>query len=51
VVAGNLQKDVGGLRQTVADSFAGPPAEAARKQKANAKSLQYEGYSGRRSKN
>jgi Ca-activated chloride channel family protein len=51
VVAGNLEKDVGGLRQTVADSFAGPPAAAAQKQKANAKSLQYEGYSGRRSKN
>jgi Ca-activated chloride channel homolog len=51
VVAGNLEKDVGALRQTVADSFAGPPAEAARKQKANAKSLQYEGYQGRRSKN
>ena len=51
VVTGNLEKDVGGLRQTVVDSFAGPPAEAAKKQKANAKSLQYEGYQGRRSKN
>jgi Ca-activated chloride channel family protein len=51
VVAGNLEKDVGALRQTVVESFAGPPAEAARKQKANAKSLQYEGYQGRRSKN
>ena len=51
VVSGNLEKDVGGLRRTVADSFAGPPAAAAVKQKANAKSLQYEGYQGRRSKN
>ncbi|HAA05768.1 MAG TPA: hypothetical protein DCE18_20720 [Syntrophobacteraceae bacterium] len=49
-VTQNLEKDVGALRQTVADSFAGPPAEGARKQKANAKSLQYEGYQGRRSK-
>ncbi len=50
-VTHNLDKDVGALRQTVADSFAGPPAVAAEKQKANAKSLQYEGYQGRRSKN
>jgi Ca-activated chloride channel family protein len=50
-VTGNLGKDVESLRQTVADSFAGAPAEAAEKQKANAKSLQYEGYQGRRSKN
>lgn len=50
-VTGNLEKDVGSLRRTVLDSFAGAPAEAAEKQKANAKSLQYEGYQGRRSKN
>ena len=49
-VTHNLDKDVGALRQTVAESFAGPPAVAAEKQKANAKSLQYEGYQGRRSK-
>jgi Ca-activated chloride channel family protein len=49
-VTNNLDKDVGALRQTVAESFAGPPAVAAQKQKANAKSLQYEGYQGRRSK-
>ena len=50
-VTSNLEKDVGSLRRTVVDSFAGAPAEAAQKQKANAKSLQYEGYQGRRSKN
>ena len=50
-VTRNLEKDLGALRQTVADSFAGAPAVAAEKQKANAKSLQYEGYQGRRSKN
>jgi Ca-activated chloride channel homolog len=50
-VTHNLDKDVGALRQTVTESFAGPPAVAAEKQKANAKSLQYEGYQGRRSKN
>lgn len=50
VVSSNLEKDLGALRQTVEDSFAGPPAEAAMKQKANSKSLQYEGYQGRRSK-
>lgn len=51
VVSGNLEKDLGALRRTVEDSFAGPPAEAAVKQKASSKSLQYEGYQGRRSKN
>lgn len=49
-VKSNLESDIGALRRTVLDSFAGPPAEAAVKQKANAKSLQYEGYQGRRSK-
>lgn len=51
VVKSNLDKDVGALRRTVEDSFAGPPAEAAAKRKASSKSLQYEGYQGRRSKN
>jgi Ca-activated chloride channel family protein len=50
VVSGNLEKDLGTLRRTVEDSFAGPPAEAAMKQKANSKNLQYEGYQGRRAK-
>ncbi|MHC1743477.1 MAG: VWA domain-containing protein [Syntrophobacteraceae bacterium] len=50
VVSGNLEKDLGALRRTVEDSFAGPPAEAAMKQKANSKSLQFEGYQERRSK-
>ncbi len=49
-VAGNLEKDVGALRRTVADSFSGSAAEAAQKQKANSKTLQYEGYQERRSK-
>lgn len=51
VVSGNLEKDVGELRRTVTDSFACSPAESAVKQKANAKSLQYQGYQERRSKN
>ncbi|MEN6441719.1 MAG: VWA domain-containing protein [Syntrophobacter sp.] len=49
-VSGNLDKDVGALRRTVVDSFSGPSAEAAHKQKANAKILQYEGYQERRAK-
>lgn len=50
-VAGNLEKDVQGLRQSVTDSFIGTPAQQAYKQKVNAKSMQFEGYQGRRSKN
>ena len=44
----NLETDLKDLRHRVADSFSGPPAAAAEKQKAGAKALQYEGYSERR---
>ena len=44
----NLETDLKELRHRVADSFSGPPAAAAEKQKAGAKALQYEGYSERR---
>ena len=40
-----LQQD---LKTMVKDTFAGSPAAVQQKQKANAKSLQYEGYKGRR---
>jgi Ca-activated chloride channel family protein len=48
-VADNLDKDVGELRDTVQDTFSGKPAAVQRKQKINAKALQYEGYQGQRS--
>jgi Ca-activated chloride channel family protein len=44
----NLETDLKDLRHRVADSFSGPPAAAAEKQKAGAKALQYEGYTERR---
>jgi hypothetical protein len=44
----NLETDLKDLRNRVAESFSGPPAAAAEKQKAGAKALQYEGYSERR---
>ncbi len=47
-VAGNLEKDLKNLRDTVADTFSGKESEVKEKQKINAKALQYEGYSGRR---
>ena len=47
-VARNLDEDLTDLRGVVKETFAGKPAEVARKQKKNAKVLQYEGYSGRR---
>ena len=46
----NLEQGVAGLKTMVSDTFEGAPAEVSRKQKANAKTLQYKGYSGRRSK-
>jgi Ca-activated chloride channel family protein len=46
----HLEKDVKGLRQSVADTFAGPPAAVAEKQKKQSKALQYESYEGRRGK-
>lgn len=47
----HLDKDVGLLRQSIADTFAGPPAAVAAKQKQKSKALQYESYQQRRSKN
>ena len=47
-VAKNLGKDLNQLRSVVEDTFKGAPAAVMRKQKANAKALQYEGYRGRR---
>jgi len=49
-VATSLEKDLGGLRDMVEDTFQGAPQEVEAKQKKNSKALQYEGYSGRRSK-
>jgi Ca-activated chloride channel family protein len=49
-VATSLEKDLGGLRDMVEDTFQGAPQEVEKKQKKNSKALQYEGYSGRRSK-
>jgi Ca-activated chloride channel homolog len=49
-VAGNLTTDVRALRQSVEDTFAGPPAAVAEKKKQNAKALQYESYQIRRDK-
>ncbi len=49
-VARNLEKDVGKLRDVVSETFAGSADEVREKQKRRSKSLQFEGYSGRRSK-
>jgi len=49
-VTENLDKDLRQLRNVVEDTFQGAPAAVSRKQKSNSKSLQYEGYSGRRQK-
>ena len=49
-VAANLDAEVPALRQQIDEAFAAPPAAAAQKQKAAAKSLQYEGYRLRRDK-
>jgi Ca-activated chloride channel family protein len=48
-VADNLDHDVKELKTMVKGTFKGAPAAVHRKQKSNAKSLQYEGYRGRRS--
>jgi len=48
IVAGNLEKDLDELWQTVDETFAGPAPAVAEKQKMNAKKLQYEGYQMRR---
>jgi len=46
----NLKKDLEQLRDVVEDTFQGAPTAVQEKQKLNSKSLQYEGYSGRRQK-
>ncbi len=48
-VAASLDRDLGDLREMVNDSFQGSPQEVERKQKKNAKTLQYQGYRERRS--
>ena len=47
-VADNLDNDLKELKTYVKDTFSGAPADVRQKQKSNAKSLQYEGYRGRR---
>ena len=47
-VADNLDQDVRELKSLVKDTFMGAPAAIRQKQKSNAKSLQYDGYRGRR---
>ncbi len=50
-VGRNLNEDVEELKTMVRETFQGSPAAVSQKQKSNAKSLQYEGYKERRSKN
>ncbi|MGB9443129.1 MAG: hypothetical protein WCB15_34650, partial [Desulfobacterales bacterium] len=47
-VAENLDKDLEELRTFVKETFEGAPAAVRQKQKSNAKTLQFDGYSGRR---
>jgi Ca-activated chloride channel family protein len=47
-VTQNLDHDLKELRQRVEETFQGAPAAVSRKQKANSKAMQYEGYKGRR---
>jgi len=47
-VADNLDNDLKELKIFVKDTFEGPPAAVKEQQKSNAKSLQYDGYRGRR---
>ena len=47
-VTQNLDRDLKELRQRVEETFQGAPAAVSRKQKANSKAMQYEGYKGRR---
>jgi Ca-activated chloride channel family protein len=49
-VAKNLDEDVAGLRQSVEQTFSGPPAAIAKKKKQRSKALQYESYQMRRDK-
>jgi Ca-activated chloride channel family protein len=47
-VARNLEGDVKDLKKRVDETFQGPPAAVMEKQKSGSKSMQYEGYSNRR---
>ena len=47
-VADNLDHDVKELKELVKDTFSGAPTAVHQKQKSTAKSLQYDGYRGRR---
>jgi Ca-activated chloride channel family protein len=47
-VAENLDKDLKELKTFVKETFEGAPAAVRQKQKSNAKTLQFDGYSGRR---
>ena len=47
-VARNLERDVKDLKKRVDETFQGPPAAVMEKQKSSSKSMQYEGYSNRR---
>jgi Ca-activated chloride channel family protein len=44
----NLNEDLEQLREVVQDTFQGAPAAVSQKQKLNSKSMQYDGYGGRR---
>jgi len=46
----NLEEDLDALRCQVSETFSGTAREVEAKQKRNAKSMQYEGYKGRRGK-
>lgn len=47
-VARNLERDLKDLEKRVDETFQGPPAAVLEKQKSSSKSMQYEGYSNRR---
>jgi len=47
-VARNLESDMKDLENRVDETFQGPPAAVLQKQKSNSKSMQFEGYSNRR---
>jgi len=49
-VTRNLESDVHALRQQVDETFAGAPSAVAEKKKQMSKTLQYDGYKVRRSK-
>jgi Ca-activated chloride channel family protein len=45
----SLERDLGQMKEMVVETFRGAPAAVSQKQKLNSKSLQYDGYKGRRS--